>query len=371
MKIIVALDSFKGTLRAVQACRIAQEALTAVHPEFDVLCLPMADGGEGTAEVMLHNKTGRWIPKIVTGPLEDMQVQAGYARFEDDTALVEMACASGLELLAKEQMNPLKTTTYGTGQLIRDAIEQGAKRIYLAVGGSATVDGGIGAASALGWKFLNSAGNPVCPVGDGIGDIAKILKPGRLPPVPIEVLCDVTNPLCGPMGAARVYGPQKGASPQAVEILEKNLQYLAALIRDQLGKDIQDLPGAGAAGGLAAGAVAFLNASIVSGIDTILNESRFMEKSRDADWVITGEGSFDQQSLYGKVVSGILRAAKQTGAKIAVLAGQISLSEDDCRRHRIQQWAACRKEGMPLEYALKNAKSLLSEAAGDLAVKLT
>ena len=371
MKIIVAFDSFKGTIRALPACQIVKDALLSVRPDLQVLCLPMADGGEGTAEIMLHNRGGQWIPKTVTGPFEQMQVRAGYARLGDDMALVEMASASGLELLTRKQMNPLETTTYGTGELIRDAVEQGVRKIYLAVGGSATVDGGVGAASALGWRFLNRAGRPVGPVGGELSHIHKILKPSELPQVPIEVLCDVTNPLCGPAGAARIYGPQKGASPEAVEILEHGLFHLAELIRKQLGKEVQDLPGAGAAGGLAAGAVAFLNASIVSGIDTILQQSRFAEQAQDADWIITGEGSFDSQSLYGKVISGVLKAAQRTHAKAAVLAGQISISPDLCRQHGIQLATACRKKDMPLDYALENAESLLSKAAEEIAGKLT
>lgn len=370
MRIIVALDSFKGTIRALQACRIVRQALLSIRPEFDITCLPMADGGEGTAEVMLHNKGGRWIPKTVTGPLEDMQADAGYAWFNDSTALVEMASASGIELLTKEQMNPLKTTTYGTGELIKDAIEKGAQKIYLAVGGSATVDGGTGAASALGWQFLDSSDNPVAPGGGDLGRIEKIERPAELRRLPLEVLCDVTNPLCGPTGAAHVYAPQKGAGPDDVQRLEQNLLHLANMVKHQLGIDVKDLPGAGAAGGLAAGAVAFLNASIVSGIDTIIRQSGFLEKSRNADWIITGEGSFDRQSLDGKVVSGILKAAEQIHAKVAVIAGQISIPMEMCASRGIRLAAACRQQDMPLEYALQNAQPLLAEAAKELAPKL-
>ncbi len=370
MKIIVALDSFKGTLRALPACRIVRDALLAVRPDLHITCLPMADGGEGTAEVMLHNRRGRWISQPVTGPLPDRHVTAGYARFDDDTALVEMASASGLERLTREQMNPLKTTTVGTGELIARAIEHGARTIYLAVGGSATVDGGIGAAAALGWQFLDAGGKPIGHGGGALGRLHKIVRPDHPPAAAVRVLCDVTNPLCGPNGAARVYGPQKGASPADVEILEQNLCRLAACVKDQLGINIKDLPGAGAAGGLAAGAVAFLNASIVSGIETVMRQSRLVEQCRDADWIITGEGSFDRQSLCGKVVSGILRTAEQTGAKVAVLAGRVALPEDERRRHGIQLAAACQKAGMPLDYALAHADALLTEAAKEMANNL-
>jgi glycerate kinase len=304
-----------------------------------------------------------------------MQVEAGFAWFDDGTALVEMASASGLELLSAEQMDPLKTTTFGTGQLVKAAVEYGACKILLAVGGSATVDGGLGAAAALGWRFLDGGGADIPLGGGGLGLLASVVAPGegwRLrakdgKAVRVEVLCDVDNPLCGEHGAARVYGPQKGATPAMVEVLDAGLRNLANLVRQQLGREIDNLPGAGAAGGLAAGAVAFLDASIVSGIETVMARSGLAEELQSADWVITGEGSFDSQSLRGKVVSGVLRLARQSNTRVAVIAGQVRLPQDQWRQSGIAAAIATKPDDMPLEHALKNSRTLLFSAAQTLA----
>ncbi len=302
------------------------------------------------------------------GPLPDMQVEAGFAWFEDKTALVEMASASGLELISAEQMNPLKTTTYGTGELIKAALEYGAHKILLAVGGSATVDGGLGAAMALGWKFLDKQDNPVQLGGAGLEKITKIVKPENLDLVPVEVLCDCDNPLCGEQGAAKVYGPQKGATDKMVEQLEKGLNHLATLVSNQLGRDI-NVPGAGAAGGLAGGAIAFMNADVVSGIETIIAHSNLLGELESADWVITGEGSFDRQSLYGKVVSGVLKTARQSNTRLAVLAGQVDIPPQEYKKIGIDVAISCRDENMSLDYALKNSHELLYSAAQRFAMQ--
>lgn len=375
MRIVVATDSFKGTLRADEACEIIADAIRKTLSDVSVMVKPMGDGGEGTARAMIQEGDGRWIPQTVMGPLPHMQLQAGFAWFGDETALVEMASASGLELLRPEQMNPLKTTTFGTGQLVRAAVDYGAKTIFLAVGGSATVDGGVGAAAALGWKFLSDRGTEVPLGGGGLEKLTRILAPSpnwllrskNGEPVRVEVLCDVDNPLCGEHGAARVYGPQKGATPSMVETLEVGLRNLARLVREQLGREIENLPSAGAAGGLAAGAVAFMDASIVSGIETVMARSNLSAELESADWVITGEGSFDRQSLYGKVVSGVLRMARQSNTRVAVLAGQIRLPEDQWRENGIDAAIAAKPDEMPLDYALKNSRTLLFSAAETLA----
>ena len=375
MKIVVAADSFKGTLRADEACEIIAGAILDTLSDVTVVVKPMADGGEGTARAMIQAGDGQWIPQAVMGPLPQMQAQAGFAWFPDETALVEMASASGIELLSSEQMDPLKTTTFGTGQLVKAAVEYGAKKILLAVGGSATVDGGLGAAAALGWKFLDDSGGDVPLGGGGLNKLARICAPspnwvlrakdGQR--VGVEVLCDVDNPLCGDHGAARVYGPQKGATPPMVEMLEIGLRNLAKLVREQLGREIESLPGAGAAGGLAAGAVAFMDASIVSGIETVMARSNLRAELESADWVITGEGSFDRQSLYGKVVSGVLKMARQSNTRVAVLAGQVRLPEDQWRENGIVAAIATKPDEMPLDYALKNSRTLLFSAAKTLA----
>jgi glycerate kinase len=362
MKIVIATDSFKGTLKAYEACEIIAKAIAEIKPDAQLVIKPMADGGEGTARAMIEAAKGRWIPKTVMGPLPDMQVEAGFAWFDNKTALVEMASASGLELLSTEQMNPLRATTYGTGELIKAALEYGAHKVLLAVGGSATVDGGLGAATALEWKFLDGQ-NKLIPLGGaGLEKITKIVKPENLNLVPIQVLCDCVNPLCGEQGAAKVYAPQKGATEKMVEQLEKGLAHLAELVREQLGRDI-NVPGAGAAGGLAGGVIAFMNADVVSGIETIMAHSNLLAELESADWVITGEGSFDSQSLYGKVVSGISKLASQSHTRLAILAGQINMPRQEYEKTGIAAAISCRDENMSLEYALENSRELLYSAA--------
>ncbi len=390
MKIVVAMDSFKGSLTAVRACDIVAEAIRSTTSGAVVVTKPMADGGEGTATTLMAAAGGEWVSARVVGPLPEMQVDAGFVWLPDTyTAVVEMAAASGLPLLRAEQYNPLKATTYGTGQLIAAAIDHGADQILLAIGGSATVDGGVGAAMALGWRFLNSDGNEIGLGGGQLAEIEQIIPPvepygvprvagilpairgrpaldtgeGPVSPPPIKVLCDVDNPLCGEHGAARVYGPQKGATPQMVETLDAGLLHLAERIKDQLGQSIKDIPGAGAAGGLAAGAVAFLDGRLVSGVDEVIAQNGLREELADADWVITGEGKFDHQSLRGKVVSGVARSAREAGARVAVLAGQVLLPPTVYRRSGIEIALPCMTTSMTLGHAITHAEPLLAESA--------
>ena len=367
MKIILALDSFKDSLTAERACALAAEEIARQLPQAVVLQRPMADGGEGTARTMLKVLGGAWIARTVMGPLPGMEVDAGFAWFEDSrTVLVEMASASGLERLRPSQRNPMKTTTYGTGQLIAASLDYRPETILLAVGGSATVDGGFGAAAALGWEFLDQQGKPIPLGGGGLNDLAEIVRPERLNLPLVRVLCDVDNPLCGEYGAARIYGPQKGASPEMVEQLEAGLSRLGQLVGEQLGKDILTLPGAGAAGGLSAGAVAFMDAELVSGIDTVIAQYKLCEELADADWIITGEGCFDHQSLRGKVISGIVKAAPNTPAKVAVLAGQVNVSKQEYEQMGVAIAAACKKDDMDLDYAIKHAETLLRQSVREM-----
>ncbi len=363
MKVVIATDSFKGTLKADEACEIIANAIRECAPDVRLVIKPMADGGEGTARAMIKASDGRWIKQQVMGPLPDMLVNAGFAWFRDKTALIEMASASGLDLLNPEQMNPLHTTTYGTGQLITAALEYGAGKILLAVGGSATVDGGLGAASALGWKFLDDRDKQIPLGGVGLEKLAKIVKPENFSLVPVEVLCDCDNPLCGRLGAAEVYAPQKGATPAMVERFARGLENLAEVVRIQLRRDICNVPGAGAAGGLAAGAIAFMNADLVSGIETVMTRSNIGAEFETADWVITGEGCFDHQSLSGKVVSGILKLALRTQVRVAVLAGQVKIPPEKYQKIGIVTALSGKPDNMPLDEALANSGTLLRSAA--------
>ncbi len=357
------MDSFKSCISATCACQIIEDTLRSIQPDFEIISVPMADGGEGTAAALMAARGGQWIERNVTGPLPEMQVKAGFAFFPDTkVALVEMAKASGLELLKPEQANPLKTTTFGTGQLIRAAADYGSEKILLAVGGSATVDGGVGAAQALGWKFLDSSGSEIGFGGGHLEHIVKMSRPENLNLPEIKVLCDVENPLTGENGAARVFGPQKGATPEMVERLDAGLKHLAEVVKEQLGKQIDKIPGSGAAGGLAAGAVAFMNAKLVSGIETIIREAGLEEQIKDADWVITGEGRFDSQSLRGKVVSGVTKAVRQSRVKVAVIAGRVAVFEKDWRDFGITEVIALSDETMDLDYAIANVRTLLADA---------
>jgi len=368
MKVVIALDSFKGSLTAMRACSIVAETIESVLTETEAVLKPMADGGEGTAAALMAARQGQWIEQKVTGPAPSMQVDAGFVWLPAErTAVVEMASASGLELLGEQQRNPLYTTTYGTGQLIDAAIRHGAGRILLGVGGSATVDGGVGAALALGWRFLDEQGRDIPLGGAGLNRIGEIAPPSEPLEVFVDVLCDVDSPLCGPHGAARIYGPQKGATPEMVETLDAGLAHLATQVREQLGTEIAKIPGAGAAGGLAAGAVAFLDARLVSGVEVAMDEIRLREAVADADWVVTGEGCFDQQSLRGKVVSGVVRVAREGGARVAVLAGRVLVSPPVLETLGIDIALACMNDSMSLRHALTHSEELLGAAASRLA----
>ena len=366
MKIVVALDKFKGSLTAAEACAQVREALLVAQPGAQIILKPMADGGDGTADALQTALGGEWITTEVSGPLPDMRVTAKYLWLAHERrAFIEMAQASGLVLLTPEERNPLLTSTRGTGELLGDALRRGAQHLWLTVGGSATVDGGIGAAAALGWRFLDSHGSTLSPCGEALSRIKKLVAPSRDWPQ-IEVLCDVDNPLCGAQGAARVFGPQKGATPPMVAQLDAGLRNLAAVVRAQLGKDILDLPGAGAAGGLAAGAIAFLNAQLVPGITTVMSACKLEEDLVGADWVITGEGAFDEQSLRGKVVAGVAALARQHGVKIAVLAGRVLLTEAQWRAAGVDHAQAIAPPTLSTPEAMRQAAALLRAAAQQL-----
>lgn len=366
LRIVVAMDSFKGSVSARDACDAVARGLLAALPDAEVVLRPMADGGEGTAEVLLAAEGGTWVSTRVRGPLPDMEVDAGFVWLpgRGPGALVEMATASGLELLSPDELDPLRATTYGTGQLVAAAVEHGAARLWLAIGGSATVDGGIGAAAALGWRFLDADGGDVGLGGQALGRIAHIEAPPALQKARVQVLCDVTNPLLGLRGAARVFGPQKGATPDEVVRLEAGLANLADVVERELGRDVRDLPGAGAAGGLGAGAVAFLDAELVPGVDAVIEAAGLDEALRGADWVVTGEGRYDEQSLEGKVVSGVRACARRVGCRVAVLAGSTDLTAE---RGGVDALEVAAPREMPLAEALERSRELIEIAATRLA----
>lgn len=313
MRILLAPDSFKDSLSAIQVIEILSRQAKAVFPGCETLGLPMADGGEGTLEVLGGQLGGREVPVEVHGPLGE-PIQAHYVLLENGAALLEMAKASGLPLVPPELRNPEKTTTLGTGELIAAALDTGCRRFVVGIGGSATNDGGIGAMKALGIQFLDEVGKEVPPVGGSLPRIAAIDDTHLHPAVRgsrFTIMCDITNPLLGERGATYVFGPQKGATPEMQKRLEAGMARYAGLLREKYGIDPQATPGTGAAGGLATALMAFLGGELQSGIETVLGLSGFRKKLSGVDLVVTGEGRVDGQSAYGKVLGGVGMACKE------------------------------------------------------------
>ncbi len=328
MKIVVAPDSFKGSMSAQQACQAMAEGIGRVLPSAEVVSVPMADGGEGTTEAMVAATGGRMREVQATGPLGEKVIGRVGLLGDDRTAVLEMACVSGLPLVPPGRRNPLHTTTYGTGELIAAALDAGARRLIVGIGGSATTDLGAGMAQALGAKFFSSSGAEITQPMTGalLADVARVDLSGLHPAVTesrIEVACDVDNPLLGPRGSAAVYAPQKGAGPDDVQTLEANLAHAVEIVEAEIGRAVRDTPGAGAAGGLGAGLMAFLAAKLRPGIDLLLEASGLAEKLRGADLLLTGEGRIDSQTAYGKTISGVARTARQAGVPVVALVGSI------------------------------------------------
>ncbi|MFC6207578.1 glycerate kinase family protein [Levilactobacillus tongjiangensis] len=328
MKIVIAPDSFKGSLTAKQAAEAIHTGLQRVFPEADYEIVPMADGGEGTVQSLVDATQGTFKRADVLNPLGET-VSAEYGLLGDQrTAVIEMAAASGIQFINDETKNPLITTTYGTGQLMLDAMHHGAQEIVIGIGGSATTDGGQGMAEALGVKFLNSAGDPIKRGGGGLGELASIDVSAVDPLVAqtkIRIASDVTNPLVGPKGSAAVFGPQKGATPEMVPVLDANLAHYAAIIKQTLGKDLADYPGAGAAGGLGAGLLAFTQSQMEKGVEIVVRETHLKERAVGADLAFTGEGAIDFQTQYGKTPMGTAQAVKAASphAKVIGVAGNV------------------------------------------------
>jgi glycerate kinase len=297
----------------------ANDKITCIH-------VPMADGGEGTMQSLIDATDGKIYSLKVVGPLGS-EVDAMYGILGDnETGILEMASASGIQLIPPEKRNPLKSTTYGTGQLIKACLDHGVKKLLIGIGGSATNDGGVGAIQALGGKFLDKAGNEL---GFGGGELDKLDHidlsnfDKRLENTVVEVACDVSNPLCGERGASNIFGPQKGATPEMIKILDDNLAHYAYILKKQLHKDVLNIPGAGAAGGLGAGLMAFLNGTLKKGIEMVIEYAGLEEKVKDCDMVWTGEGSIDFQTQYGKTPLGVAQIAKKYNKPVIALAGRV------------------------------------------------
>ena len=329
-KIVIASDSFKGSLSAAEVAACGERAVHRLLPDCEVVQLPVADGGEGTVETLTAALGGQSVTAIVHDPLGRL-ITARYGWIaQEQTALIEMAAASGLPLLPLEERNPWLTSTYGTGELIRNALERGCHKFLIAIGGSATNDGGMGLLQALGFRFLDAEGKELPGCGGSLQQIQQIDSSGVLVDLAqcqFTVACDVTNPFYGPTGAAYVFAPQKGADAEMVEALDQGLRHFAQLIHTTQGIAIDQLAGAGAAGGLGGGLVAFLNARLTPGIEMVLDALRFDTQITGADLIITGEGKLDAQTCMGKTPLGILRRAQQQGIPVVALGGAVEASE--------------------------------------------
>ncbi len=366
MKIVAAPDSYKGSLTAVQAAQSMAAGIRRVMPDAQVVQLPVADGGEGTTEAFYAAAGGERYTVQVTGPLGD-PVQAVWLRLPDGTGVMEMAQASGITLIPRERLDPLRATSYGTGELLRAMLDAGCRKILLGIGGSATNDGGAGMMQALGARFLDAAGKELAPGGAALERLEHIDLAGwdkRVQEASITVACDVTNPLCGPQGASAVYGPQKGADAPMAALLDKALARYAEVIQRQLGKDVAQLPGAGAAGGLGAGLLAFCGAQMRPGIETVLQAVGFDQLAEGACAVFTGEGRLDGQSVNGKVPAGVAAHAKAVRPDMPVIAvgGSIGAGAEGLYACGVDGMLSLVDSIMPLERAMTEAAGLLEAA---------
>ncbi len=356
MKVVIAIDSFKGSLTSMEAGLAAKEGILKACSDAEVIVKPLADGGEGTVEALLAGMGGKKIMIDVTGPLGD-KVPCSYGILENGkTAIMEMAEAAGIKLVPKEQLNPLNTTTYGVGEMIKDAISKGCRDFIIGIGGSSTNDGGIGMLEALGYVFYDSEGAPVGPAGKDLARITSINTAGALAELKdcrFRIACDVNNPLYGPLGAAHVFGPQKGATPEIVKTLDDGLKIYSEAVERSLGKDTSAVPGTGAAGGLGYAFVTFLNAELESGISIILKEIRIEEEIKTADYVITGEGKLDFQTAMGKAPVGIAKLAKKYDKKVIAFAGGTTKDADKCNEEGIDAYFGILRLPMAVEEAME------------------
>ncbi|NUU37292.1 glycerate kinase [Pseudomonas sp. C2B4] len=370
MKIVIAPDSFKDSLSAQGVADAIALGLSEVWPDAQLIKCPMADGGEGTVESVLAACDGQLRHATVQGPL-GTPVEAAWGWLpHSHTAIIEMAEASGLQLVPLDQRDACISSTFGTGELIRAALDAGAQRVILAIGGSATNDGGAGAMQAMGVKLLDAQGQTLAPGGLALAELFRIDLSGldpRLAEVRFDIAADVNNPLCGPHGASAIFGPQKGASPEQVQLLDHALGHFADHCANVLSKDVRDEPGSGAAGGLGFAAKAFLGAQFKAGVDVVAELVGLADAVQNADLVITGEGRFDAQTLRGKTPFGVARIARQQGVPVIVIAGTLGEGYQALYEHGIDAAFALASGPMTLVQACNEAPRLLRERASDIA----
>jgi len=369
LRIVIAPDSYKGSLSALGVAQAMERGILRVFPDAEVCTIPMADGGEGTVDALLAATGGERRLSEVSDPL-GKRITAQWGVLGDGcTAVIEMAAASGLTLQAAEQRNPRITSTHGTGELMRAVLDAGLRKIILGIGGSATNDGGTGMARALGARFLDTDGHELPDGGAALAGLQRIdlsLLDPRLRDTEITVACDVDNPLCGPRGASAVFGPQKGATPAMVAELDAALAHFAAVAQNATGRDIAEQAGAGAAGGLGAGLLFFTLAQLKPGVDIVLDAVGFSDLVKDADFVITGEGCTDFQTAFGKAPVGVARCAKQFGIPVFCLSGSLGQGADDALAHGIDALLSISERPMTLAESMGAAGSLIETASARL-----
>lgn len=372
MRVIIAPDSFKGSISSSQAAAAVERGILRAAAKADrkmeIIKIPIADGGEGTVEAIVTGAGGEIVPARVLDPL-GREIDSFFGILPDRTGVIEMAAASGLNLIKPEERNPLITTSFGTGQLILKALEAGCTRLIIGLGGSATNDGGVGMAQALGVKFLDQNQQPIGFGGGELGKIEKIDLSGldpKLAGTTVIVASDVKNVLCGPDGASAVYGPQKGATPEMVAVLDRNLGHLAEKVKADLGKDIALVPGSGAAGGLGGGMLAFLDAEIRPGIEIVMELTGFREKVREADLVITGEGATDFQTMFGKVPYGVAQVAREYGKPVICISGTLGKDYQKLYEAGIGAFFSIVNRPMTLEEAMERGEELLETTAENI-----
>lgn len=354
---ILVPDSFKGTLSAIEVCNIMKSSIKNLYKDANIISVPVADGGEGTVDAFLYALGGEKKSVWVSDAFNEQKILAHYAMLKDDIAVIEMAACAGLPLV-KNRLEPDKTTTFGVGELIIDAINSGAKKIILGLGGSATNDGGCGMASALGVKFKDEQDQEFIPTGGTLSQIYKIDMNNiysKIKDVEFISMCDVDNSLCGKLGASAVFAPQKGADEDMVKLLDEGLAHLAKIIKRDLYIEVKDIKGAGAAGGLGAGSIAFLQSKLTKGIDVILDTIKFDELVSKADIVFTGEGKFDSQSLHGKVVMGVANRSQKYKTPVIVVTGAIGENIQEAYNKGITAIFSINKE--PMEFSKSALKS--------------
>ncbi len=363
MKIVLAFDSFKGTLSAAEVCEIVSRAFCGVLPGTQLRCLPLADGGEGMAEAWHAACGGAWMHTEVSGPWGNPS-RAAWLLLEDGTAVLETAACAGLELARRTRgLDPASTTTRGLGELLLAARDAGARRVLLGLGGSATNDAGAGMAHALGWRFLDGGGEPFCPTGGSLIRVARCIPPAESYPLPVSAACDVTNPLFGNQGAAYVYAPQKGADAAMVRLLDEGLRHFACCA-DALLPALPQTPGAGAAGGLGWGVLAFLNGMLAPGVDLLLEQVGFEALLEGAALVITGEGRMDAQTLHGKAPMGVMRRARALGVPVVGLCGCLAEGAAEALTQAgFAELFAATKTPQPLEKLRRTCREDLFRAA--------